>query len=84
MAEQDAWLDSRLGTRIRVFLAINQTSSSGHDSLVGHSGLLDGVEDSGLIIDGKWFNRVQIAYIEDAPESTEPQVARVVQRRRGP
>ena len=65
----NGWLESRVGTRVRVYLAVNQTSVSGHGGLIGHVGLLDGVEESGLIIDGKWFNRVQIAFVEEAPES---------------
>lgn len=63
MAEQDTWLESRVGKEIRVFLAAYEG-----EGWVGFIGILEAVEGSGLVVGGQWFNRMQIAYVEDKPE----------------
>ena len=71
MADQDTWLEDKVGQEVRVYIAVEQGNS-----LFGRTGVLTSVQENGIVIEDMWFNRSQIAYVQDMA-GHEPRISSV-------
>jgi len=74
MADQDTWLESKIGTEIRIYLAVARQDGR----MDWKIGTLESVEPAGIVVDDRWFNRSQIVYIEVRTSDESPTI-RVIQ-----
>lgn len=77
MADQDTWLESKIGTEIRIYLAVTTEGK-----MYSHVGRLEYVEAAGIVLEDRWFNRSQIAYVEVYTRDERTTIP-VTQHRRG-
>ena len=54
---ENGWLESRLNKDVRVYLAVINSK----DKFETQHGILESVEERGIVVGGKWFNMTQIA-----------------------